>query len=205
MRAPRSGWVTSDDLYRAVLERDPYPVRGLVGFGANLALSRADAGQYPVTLREFYLDELIADCVQSLRSLAAAKCVSLFSHSEGELPILADESLVRRMLLNLLDNAIKYSPQDGPVTVSLRYTDDDYVEIAVEDQGIGVSPEDQARLTERFFRAENAQNIDSKGLGLGLYLVNALVTKHGGSLSIKSEGISGAGSTFIIKLPYRNR
>jgi two-component system sensor histidine kinase SenX3 len=125
------------------------------------------------------------------------------SNSTAPLKIEGDEERLEQVLSNLISNAIKYSPQDGPVTVSLQFTKDGYVEIAVEDRGIGVSPEDQARLTERFFRAENAQFIDSKGLGLGLYLVNALVIKHGGSLSIKSEGIPGKGSTFIIKLPYR--
>ncbi len=127
------------------------------------------------------------------------------SHSSPTAPmkIEGDEERLEQVLSNLISNAIKYSPQDGPITVSLQFTSDGHVEIAVEDRGIGVSPKDQARLTERFFRAENAQFIDSKGLGLGLYLVNALVNKHGGSLSLKSEGIPGKGSTFIIKLPYR--
>ena len=114
-----------------------------------------------------------------------------------------DEERLEQVLSNLISNAIKYSPQDGPVTVSLQFNNDNHVEIAIQDRGIGVPLEDQIRLTERYFRAENAQFIDSKGLGLGLYLVNALVNKHGGSLSIKSEGIPGKGSTFTINLPCR--
>ena len=108
---------------------------------------------------------------------------------------------LEQILTNLVSNAIKYSPQDGPITVSIRQTNDGYVEIDVEDQGIGIPPEAQTHLTERFFRAENAMSVDSKGLGLGLYLVNALVTGHGGTLSIKSEGIAGKGSTFTVRLP----
>ena len=98
---------------------------------------------------------------------------------------------------------MKYSPNDGTITVSIYTSDEGTIEIAVEDQGIGIPLEEQARLTERFFRAQNAQTVDAKGLGLGLYLVNTLVTKHGGSLTINSEGIPGKGSTFTVKLPYQ--
>jgi signal transduction histidine kinase len=122
-------------------------------------------------------------------------------HSAHAIKIEADEQQLEQILTNLVSNAIKYSPQDGPITVSIRQTNDGYVEIDVEDQGIGIPPEAQTHLTERFFRAENAMSVDSKGLGLGLYLVNALVARHGGTLSIKSEGIAGKGSTFTVRLP----
>jgi len=114
--------------------------------------------------------------------------------------IKADEKRIEEVLTNLISNAIKYSPEGGPVTVSLRYIDDN-VTISVEDQGIGVPPDEQARLTERFYRAENAIASSAKGLGLGLYLVHSLVTKHGGQLSIKSEGKPGKGSVFTVSLP----
>jgi signal transduction histidine kinase len=121
------------------------------------------------------------------------------------LTIEADEQQLEQILTNLVSNAIKYSPEDGPISVSIRQTNDGYVEIDVEDHGIGIPPEVQARLTERFFRAENAMSVDSKGLGLGLYLVNALLTRHGGTLSIKSEGIPGKGSIFTVRLPIRQQ
>lgn len=125
--------------------------------------------------------------------------------AQSPITIQADEQQLEQVLTNLVSNAIKYSPVDGPVTVSLRQTNDRYVDMVIEDQGIGIPPEAQAHLTERFFRAENARNIDSKGLGLGLYLVSALVAKHGGTLSIQSEGVPGRGSTFIVKLPYHQQ
>jgi len=75
------------------------------------------------------------------------------------------------------------------------------LEISVEDQGIGIPPEEQAQLTDRFFRARNAQDVDAKGLGLGLYLVNELVAKHGGTLTLTSQGVPGQGSAFRIQLP----
>jgi signal transduction histidine kinase len=125
--------------------------------------------------------------------------------SQPALTIEADEQQLEQILTNLVSNAIKYSPKDGTITVSVRKTNDGYVEIDVEDQGIGVPPDVQTRLTERFFRAENAMSVDSKGLGLGLYLVNALLTRLGGTLSIKSEGIPGKGSIFTVRLPIRQQ
>jgi signal transduction histidine kinase len=112
-----------------------------------------------------------------------------------------DEQRLEQVLTNLISNAIKYSPEGGPVIVSLRCAGDGYVELAVEDRGIGIPPDEQAHLTERFYRASNAQLGSTQGLGLGLYLVNALVARHGGTLSIQSEGIPGKGSVFTIRLP----
>jgi signal transduction histidine kinase len=143
-----------------------------------------------------------------LRLFVNGKPVSLVqdsTHSDPALKIEVDEQQLEQILTNLVSNAIKYSPYDGPITVAIRQTNDGYVEIDVEDQGIGIPPEAQERLTERFYRAENAMSVDSKGLGLGLYLVNALVARHGGTLSIKSEGIPGKGSTFTIRLPIRQQ
>src|SRR5579884_977044 len=126
-------------------------------------------------------------------------------HIAHSLKIEADEQQLEQILANLLSNAIKYSPEDGPITVSIRQVENEYIEIDVEDEGIGIPPEALAHLTERFFRAENAMSVDSKGLGLGLYLVNALVAKHGGTLTIKSEGIPGNGSTFTVRLPIQQQ
>ena len=121
--------------------------------------------------------------------------------AQEPMKIMGDEERLEQVLVNLISNAVKYSPQGGPVTVSLRSTDEGLLEISVEDQGIGIPREEQAHLTERFFRARNAQGVDAKGLGLGLYLVNALVAKHGGTLTLTSQGVPGQGSTFRIQLP----
>ena len=75
------------------------------------------------------------------------------------------------------------------------------IELAVEDSGIGVPVEEQSRLTERFYRATNAQSTTSKGLGIGLYLADTLIKRHGGKLVVKSEGVAGNGSRFSITLP----
>ncbi len=163
-------------------------------------LSRADAGQYPVTLREFYLDELVADCVQSLRSLAAAKSISLSINSDRELPIVADESLVRRMLLNLLDNSIKYSPNGGTVSVTARATADTAV-ISLADNGPGISSELQPRIFERFFRGDQARTRSNpqSGAGLGLSIAKWIAEAHHGTLELSHSG--PAGTVFTARIP----
>jgi len=173
-------------------------------------LSRADAGQYPVTFREFYLDELIGECVQSLRSLAAAKSVTLSSHSEGEVAIVADESLVRRMLLNLLDNAIKYTPKGGTVSITTRAITGtaaeprDAVEICVADNGPGIAQELRSRIFERFFRGDQVRTRShaESGAGLGLSIAKWIAEAHHGTLRLTRSGPDGTAFTAI--LPHLN-
>jgi signal transduction histidine kinase len=163
-------------------------------------LSRADAGQYPVTPREFYLDELASDCVQSLRSLAAAKSISLSINAEHDLPMVADESLVRRMLLNLLDNSIKYTPAGGTVSLAAR-TASDIAEISVADDGPGIPSGLRSRIFERFFRGDQARsrsNPDS-GAGLGLSIAKWIAEAHHGTLELTQSG--PAGTVFTARLP----
>jgi signal transduction histidine kinase len=133
--------------------------------------------------------------------------VPILSDEQGDeapavAPILVqgDENRLEQVINNLIGNAIKYSPGGGPVITSLQQKGSE-IELAVEDSGIGVPVEEQSRLTERFYRAANAQSTTSKGLGIGLYLANTLVKRHGGKLVVKSDGVPGNGSRFSITLP----
>jgi len=119
-------------------------------------LSRADAGRYPVDRRELYLDELVAACAHSMRTLAAAKSIAVAVETNGELPFAGDESLLSRMLMNLLDNAVKYTPYGGKITVAARSTPAG-MQITVADNGPGIPQEFQPRIFERFFRADQAR------------------------------------------------
>lgn len=119
----------------------------------------------------------------------------------GDLPefwVEMDEKLLRPMLTNLLTNAIKYSPSGGTVTLSLTW-DDDQVTFQVQDEGIGISPEDQAHLFEEFYRASNVSNLP--GTGLGLVIVKSAVDLHQGRIQVASQ--VGVGTTFTIQLPIR--
>ena len=164
-------------------------------------LTRADAGQYPLQPRDFYLDELVAECVHSARTLALAKKLSLNFEEPSESTIHADESLLRRMILNLLDNAIKYSPEGGQVTVTCHRAGDEYV-LSVADTGAGIPADLQPRIFERFFRADKARSRaenDGGGAGLGLSISRWIAEAHHGRLELTRSDPSG--STFTAYLP----
>jgi heavy metal sensor kinase len=164
-------------------------------------LTRADAGQYPLQPRDYYLEELIAECVHSARTLALAKKITLIFDGAAESPIHADESLIRRMLLNLLDNAIKYTPEGGRVTVTCHRDGQNYV-VSISDTGKGISAELQPRIFERFFRADQARSraeSDGGGAGLGLAISRWIAEAHKGRLELARS--DSTGSTFTAYLP----
>src|SRR6202163_1492204 len=132
-------------------------------------LTRADAGQYPLSPRDFYFDELVADCTHTTRSLALAKQITLTCEVPEELPVRGDEALLRRMILNLLDNAIKYTPPGGRVAVSCERAGTEYA-LSVTDTGPGILAELQQKVFERFFRVDKARTRSEMlrgGAGLG--------------------------------------
>jgi two-component system OmpR family sensor kinase len=164
-------------------------------------LTRADAGQYSLQLQDFYLDELLAECVHSARTLAFAKNISLNLAEPPECPIKADESLLRRMILNLLDNAIKYTPEGGRVDVACTQIAGGYV-LTISDTGVGIAPELQPRIFERFFRADQARSRsdhNGSGAGLGLAISRWIAEAHHGRLELTRSDASG--STFTAHLP----
>jgi len=164
-------------------------------------LTRADAGQYPLQPRDFYLDELIVECVHSARTLALAKKISLAFDDAAEAPIHADESLLRRMVLNLLDNAIKYTPEGGRVTVKCQCERGEYA-LSITDTGTGIPAELRPRIFERFFRADKARSrseSDGGGAGLGLAISRWIAEAHHGRLELTRS--DSTGSTFTAYLP----
>ena len=217
-RSQQSATETNHELLHGLksVEQQTQKIEHMIN--ALMDISRLDLDRLQLELKEIDLLRLVRRTLEDyvpiaqnheLRLFVNEQSVSLTEDDEGEateqkpLKIQGDEERLEQVLINLVSNAVKYSPNSGSITVSICTTDEGTIEIGVEDQGIGIPPEEQERLTERFFRAQNAQSVDAKGLGLGLYLVNTLVAKHGGSLTISSEGVPGKGSTFTVKLPYQ--
>jgi len=164
-------------------------------------LTRADAGQYSLDLRDAYLDELAGQSLVRARSLAAEKNITLKSSVEPDLPIRADEALLGRMLLNLLDNAIKYSPPHTTVRLTCRREGDSYL-IGISDEGQGIPQELQPRIFERFFRADKTRSrseTESAGAGLGLSIARWIAEAHHGRLELTRSDSSG--SLFTVILP----
>ena len=163
-------------------------------------LSRADSGQYHLTLQEVYLEEVAADCAHSARTLAREKNIELQVDAAAECPVRGDEALLRRMILNLLDNAIKYTARGGRVAIECR-TEAEGCEVHVTDTGSGIPGELQARVFERFFRADPARSRTGRegGAGLGLSIAQWIAEAHHGRLELVHS--DARGSHFAVYLP----
>ncbi|HXM34652.1 MAG TPA: ATP-binding protein, partial [Pyrinomonadaceae bacterium] len=166
-------------------------------------LARADTGQYPLERSNMYLDETIGQCVRSIDSLATQRGLSLnYETSARELFFSGDEALVRRMTMNILDNAIKYTPKGGSVRVNLE-RNDGACNLAITNTGLGIPAVLQPRIFERFFRADRARSRNTErngsGAGLGLSIARWIAEMHGGNLVLDHSDQNG--TTFVISLP----
>lgn len=165
-------------------------------------LARADAGQFHANFAPVYLDEIGGDAVRSIRVLADQKDIELKFDGEAEMPFRGDESLLRRLFLNLLDNAVKYSRNGGKVSVVCESTDENF-KINIIDSGIGISREEQGKIFERFYRVDKARSrteeTGTSGAGLGLSIAKWIVELHDGRIELTAT--SEQGSTFTVYLP----
>jgi signal transduction histidine kinase len=118
---------------------------------------------------------------------------------EDQVSVAGDADLLKQLILNLVENAIKYSPPDGTVTLSLAH-DDHAARIAVADQGSGIAPEDLPRIFDRFYRARSSGGRIAGGAGIGLAVARWIAEQHGGRIEVEST--PGRGSTFTIVLPF---
>ena len=128
--------------------------------------------------------------------IAAEKGIAIETQIEEGVFVYGDETMLIRVILNLMDNAIKYGKKNGHVKLKLRI-DNGQVFCEVEDDGIGIRPEDMPRIWERFYRVEGSRS--EEGSGLGLAMVEAMVKAHGGQ--IDAESVYGEGSRFTVRLP----
>lgn len=163
-----------------------------------LALARADSGQRVHQIKEFYLDDLVEECARSFQSLAERNRQTLTLDAGQDVSIRGDEELLRRMISNLLDNALKYTPPGGSISVALRRGESS-VRLTIADTGIGVPSEDAARIFERFYRVDKARSRAVGGSGLGLSIVKWIAELHGGAVELESR--VGHGSAFTVSLP----
>lgn len=165
-------------------------------------LARADAGQFQAHFASVYLDEITSEAVRSMRVLADQKKVELSFNSETEMPFTGDESLLRRLILNLLDNAVKYSRTGGKVAVTCLSTDAN-LQINVTDKGIGIPQDEQGRIFERFYRVDKARSrsdeTETSGAGLGLSIARWIAEIHNGDLELVSS--TSGGSIFVVRFP----
>ena len=160
-----------------------------------LVLARADAGGYPIQSTDLDLDEIVDDCRRAVKLLAVERGVQVQSSAGPELPIRGDADLLRRLLLNLLQNAIQHTPAGGSVTVTTEPLPDN-VKVRVSDGGPGIPDADRSRIFDRFVRLDEART--GNGAGLGLSIAKWIAEAHGGTLVLEASGPGG--STFCATL-----
>ncbi len=165
-----------------------------------LTAVRAEGGDLAYTFELVDVGAVADRCTRLVGQLSARHEV-VFERA-GDTVVEADEARLQEVLLNLLDNAIKYSPSGGRVTVRVR-GEDEFVRVEVIDQGVGLVPEDAERVFERMVRIRNDSTRDIKGTGLGLYIVRRIVEAHSGR--IRAEGRPSRGTAFTLELPRERR
>jgi two-component system, OmpR family, sensor kinase len=164
-----------------------------------LVLARADAGGYLLRPVDLYLDEIVAECRRALSVLAAERGVTIRIASLPEIPFRGDEHLLRRLVLNVLQNAVQHSPAGGSVGVEVQ-RDTSAVTVRISDSGPGIPVEDRERIFDRFVQLDAARRGD--GAGLGLPIARWIAEAHQGTLTLEHSG--PAGTTFCVSLSIRS-
>ncbi|MDZ7597604.1 MAG: heavy metal sensor histidine kinase [Desulfobacterales bacterium] len=166
--------------------------------GGLLLLARADAGVLKLDSRPVDLGALLDEVREQMRVVADEHSISLQAKSQRLVTVLGDREHLRRLLLNLVDNAIKYTPAGGCVTLSLQ-SDNNWASLMISDTGIGLSEDEMKQVFNRFHRVTETRSKDVRGVGLGLSIAQSIVVAHGGRIHVDST--PGQGSTFTILLP----
>jgi two-component system phosphate regulon sensor histidine kinase PhoR len=164
-------------------------------------LSNIELGKVTLRRELVHLDEVVASVVGMIGPRAARSRVTVTADVPAELPaVVADRDRLAQILINLVDNAVKYTPEGGAVTVTARAAGDEVVEVAVADTGVGIPAADLPRITERFYRVDKARSRELGGTGLGLAIVKHLVLAHGGELRIESPQQQGTIVRFTLPI-----
>jgi len=164
-------------------------------------LSRIESGEAPLQIRSINIAEAIGHAVDRLRAQADRAELKLDIDSPPTLPeVLADEARVEQVLVNLIHNAIKFTPSGGRISISAKAKDNDIM-VSVADTGIGIPPDDLPRIFERFYKADKSRT--GGGTGLGLAIAKHIVEAHDGR--IWAESVEGKGSNFNFTLPLTSK
>jgi signal transduction histidine kinase len=189
------------DQYYQIIRKESERLTALIN--NILDFSRIEAGRKEYEFRETDIAELVRNTLDSYRYQVEQQGFELKENIEPDLPqVYVDREAIARALVNLVNNALKYSNREKFLGVKL-YKDNSRVKLEVEDHGIGIASRDQAKIFEKFYRAEDPLVHNTKGSGLGLSLVQHITRAHGGDIAVEST--PGRGSKFILSLPLGTR
>ncbi|MCB9421575.1 MAG: HAMP domain-containing protein [Ardenticatenaceae bacterium] len=163
-------------------------------------LAQAEAQQLPMHKQAADIAQLVKDVTAVFKPAAAAKQIDLHVELLGAMPILeVDASRMRQVLHNLLDNALRHTPENGRILITVQQTEVG-LQIRVTDSGIGIKPEDLPHVFDRFYRSDSSRSRENGSTGLGLAIVRAITEAHGGHIDVASAG-PGQGSIFTLVFP----
>lgn len=161
-----------------------------------LDVAKIQTGKLELHKERFLLQSLIEEVVKTMQASGKKQKIVLKGNVDAD--IVADKERIEQVLINLLSNAIKYSPNHKAIVVSIN-RQDGMASVSVKDNGIGISKDQQAKIFDRFYRVSDARSQTTPGLGIGLYLANMIIRRHGGEMWVEST--IGKGSTFSFSLP----
>lgn len=166
-----------------------------------LALVKLDHRETALNIKETDVNKMIQDIMKRLYPLAEKKSIELLYESNKDMVIDADEMKLSLAISNLIENGIKYTPDEGMVKVTID-GDHQNVFITVQDTGIGIDEEEQSKVFKRFYRVDKTRDRETGGTGLGLAITHSTVMLHNGSIKIVSS--EGKGATFVVRLPIKH-
>ena len=198
----RNGKVNDAEVQKEFLTRASIDVARLMDMVSELLdVSRLESNRLMLNWEEVDLGAVIVDVLQSFREQANTKMVSLrYTQQDLSLIAEADPSRMRRVLANLVENAIKFSDVDGDILVSVESRNGN-ISIQIIDHGCGIPTEDCARVFDKFFQVDHTPKKNRFGTGLGLFIAKQIVEAHGGSIAVESQ--LGKGSTFTVTIPVK--
>lgn len=186
-----------DDRNKTYIDKAVIQINKLSGLISDLLdVSKIETGKLPLSFSQFDLKQLLIETVELMQYSSKSHQIN-FQSDENEVIVSADRQRIEQVAINLISNATKYSPQANAVNITLCKENNRAV-VEVQDFGIGIKEDQQSRIFSRFYRVDELASHIS-GLGIGLYLSHEIITRHKGSLSVKSD--PGKGSTFIFDLP----
>jgi heavy metal sensor kinase len=192
---------TGED-YRAILKSNLEEISNMTKIVDDLLLlSRADTGEVPLSKTTVDLSELLSEIQVQSQLLATSRSIDVYVHNDQPVYTLADPLRLKSMMLNIIGNGIKYSPEGGRIDITLKKVNGSAL-IRISDQGIGIPSDALPHIFDRFYRVDKARSRAEGGSGLGLSICKWVAEAHDGSISAESE--PGKGSTFTVRLPSIN-
>ena len=197
----KDGAINDPDINSVFLDRMEIQAERLNTLVSDLIeISKIESGELKLSYRFFEIHEFIHSIIDELNSLALSNEISLLYKSTDEKPlqVFADKERIHQVMINLIENAIKYNRPNGSVTIELK-NDGKLVNISVIDTGIGIPEEHHSRIFERFYRIDKNRSREIGGTGLGLAIVKHIIEAHKSGISVESK--TGEGSRFSFSLP----